>query len=92
MVLESPTPQQQAAYLEDAIFLLGVSKHMVKSSEKWSPAVPRRRKSTESGGMFTLKHSNYTTEPIPYNASAVEIEIALEKARKVAEDKERHTV
>lgn len=59
LVLESPTPQQQAAYLEDAIFLLGVSKHMTRRSVEWATAaVPRRCKSTA-----TLKRNQHLDEP-----------------------------
>ncbi len=32
LILESPTSEQQIAYLEDAIFLLGVAKHNVRST------------------------------------------------------------
>lgn len=92
LVLESPTPQQQEAYLGDAIFLLGVAKHMTRCFAATLQAEPRRVKSTEIGGTFTLQHSNYETEPIPYHASASQIEIALEKAREASEDKERHMV
>jgi len=49
LVLESPTPQQQAAYLEDAIFLLGVVKcytnnDMCSEEEKWPMALAAERK------------------------------------------------
>ena len=50
LILESPTSEQQIAYLSDAIFLLGVAKHDIRSTiktrePKISPDKPEVRSS-----------------------------------------------